>query len=130
MVAPMKRKVLVGTVVAVLLGVGILAVHRKSVACKQRGEGYAARVNALKRDAHAQLKIGTKKDALGGFFTEHGLPITFYQDGTASGTIYTTGCAPFGCGTDTGLIGLRIGVDASGTVISEPVVGALYTNCL
>ena len=128
----MKRRVLVGMVVAVLLAVGILAVrlYRKSVACKQRGKAYAARVDALKRDVHAQLKIGTRKDALIRFFAEHYIPITFYQDRTASGTIYTTGCAPFGCGADTGLISLRVGVDASGTVVSEPSVGALYTDCL
>jgi hypothetical protein len=128
----MKRRVLVGMAVTVLLGVGILALrlYGKSVACKQRGKAYAARVDALEHDVHAQLKIGTRKDALIRFFAEHGIPITFYQDGTASGTIYTTGCAPFGCGADTALIGLRVSVDASGTVVSEPSVGALYTDCL
>jgi len=119
-------------VLAALLVAGGLAVrlNRKSIACKQRGEAYAARVDELSRDAHAQLKIGTKKDTLIRFFAEHGIPIEFYQDGTASGTIYTTGCAPLGCGTDAALLGLRVDVDATGTVISEPQVGAMYTNCV
>ncbi len=68
----MKRRVLAGMVLAALLVAGGLAVrlNRKSIACKQRGEAYAARVDELSRDAHAQLKIGTKKDTLIRFFAE------------------------------------------------------------
>jgi hypothetical protein len=55
--------------------------------------------------------------------TEH--KITFevvtwpYKDGgyEAIGTLYTIGgCAPLGCGTDRALIGVRVKVDAVGTV--------------
>lgn len=98
-------------------------------ACKQRGAAYNARVEKLKREAHEKLKIGTKKDAVISFFKENGLPVTFSRE-EASGTTYTTGCAPSGCGSDDALIGLRVKVDKAGTVVAEAVVGAIYTNCL
>jgi hypothetical protein len=40
------------------------------------------------------------------------------------------GCAPKGCGTDDVLLGLRVNVDAAGTVLSEPVVMGMFTDCL
>jgi hypothetical protein len=86
-------------------------------------------VETLTREAHEKLKIGTKKDDVARFFAENGIPVTFSRD-EASGTIYTSGCAPSGCGSDDALLGLRVKVDKAGTVVSEPVVGALYTNCL
>ena len=101
----------------------------QSAACKQRGAAYDARVEKLKRDAREKLSIGTKRDAVVRFFAEQGIPLAFVR-GEASGTIYTTGCAPAGCGSDDAFIGLRAKVDNSGTVVSEPVVGAFYTNCL
>ena len=49
----------------------------------------------------------------------------------AIGTLYTTGgCSPFGCGSDRLLIGVRVRVDADGTVIGEPEVVSMYTDCL
>lgn len=100
-----------------------------SAACKQRGDAYSARVETLKREAHEKLRIGTKKDAVVRFFAENGIPVTFNRD-EASGTIQTPGCAPSGCGSDAALLGLRVKVDEAGTVASEPIVGALYTDCL
>jgi len=35
-----------------------------------------------------------------------------------------------GCGTDDALIGVRVKVDADGTVTGEPEVVDMYTNCL
>jgi hypothetical protein len=86
-------------------------------------------VETLKREAHEKLQIGTTKDAVSRFFAENGIPVTFNRD-EASGTIYTSGCAPSGCGSDEALLGLRVKVNEAGTVVSEPVVGALYTDCL
>ena len=127
----MKRNLLpavVGLVMVLNTPVGCL--HRsRSATCKQRGDAYSARVETLKREAHEKLKIGTKKDAVTHFFAENGIPVTFNRD-EASGTIYTSGCAPSGCGSDTALLGLRVKVDEAGTVVSEPLVGAIYTNCL
>ncbi len=127
----MKRILLSATVglVIVLLTWACLVNRRKNATCKQRGDAYAARVEALNREAHEKLKIGTRKDSARRFFAENGIPITFSTD-EASGTIYTTGCAPFGCGSDASLLGLRVKVDQAGTVVSEPYVGGLYTDCL
>jgi hypothetical protein len=115
-------------IVSLVVGLPINAGCQNS-ACKQRGATYKARVEKLKREAHEKLKIGMKKDAVISFFKENGLPVTFSGE-EASGTIHTIGCAPSGCGSDDALIGLRVKVDKEGTVIAEPVVGAIYTNCL
>ena len=133
----MKRRLLLAGVMlllAAIIVIGFLVTgfpfyRYQSAACKQRGAAYAARAEKLKRDAHEKLSIGTRKDAVARFFAENGIPITFVR-GEASGTISTIGCAPAGCGSDDALLGLRVKVDNEGTVIAEPVVGALYTDCL
>jgi hypothetical protein len=115
---------------AVLVGCDRCVFYRyHSAACKQRGAAYDARVEKLKKDSQQSLKVGTKKEDVIRFFTENGISLTF-AGGEATGTIYTTGCAPSGCGSDDALLGLRVQVDKAGTVSSEPVVGAIYTNCL
>ena len=116
-------------VVAMPISAGSFLYRHQNAACKQRGAAYDARVEKLKRDAQEKLKVGTKKDVVIRFFKENGIPVTFTRD-EASGTIYTTGCAPKGCGSDDALTGLRVKVDPAGTVVAEPVVGAIYTNCL
>jgi hypothetical protein len=128
----MRRRIVPASIVVFLASVLVNCspFHRyQSAACEQRGAAYDARVEALKRDAHEWLRIGTKKEAVIRFFAENGIPVTFVGD-EVTGTIYTTGCAPSGCGSDDALLGLRVKVDELGTVVSEPVVGALYTNCL
>ena len=123
------RPATVGLVIVLLINtVGCLYRYR-SATCKQRGDAYSERVETLKRESHEKLKIGTRKDAVIRFFAENGIPVTFNRD-EASGTIYTRGCAPSGCGSDAALLGLRVKVDEAGTVVSEPVVGAIYTDCL
>src|SRR5262245_60304001 len=116
------------SVMATLTSVGCLHRHYDA-ACEQRSDAYLARVAKLKRDASETLQIGTTKDTVIRFFENNGIPVTFVG-GEASGTIFLKGCAPFGCGSDDALLGLRVKVDKAGTVISEPVVGAIYTNCL
>ena len=116
----MKQKLKPATVgvIIVLLVNSVGCLYRyHSAACKQRGAALDARIETLKREAHEKLKIGTKKDALIRFFAENGIPVTF--DGReAGGTIYTTGCAPTGCGSDAALIGLRVKVDEAGAVVA------------
>ena len=119
---------LLAIVVVPLISTGCLYRYHDS-ACKQRGADYRARVEKLKSDAHTKLTIGTKKDAIIRFFAENGIPVTI-SHGDASGTIKVIGCAPSGCGSDDGFIGLRVQVNDAGTVVSEPQVGAFYTNCL
>ncbi len=128
----MRRKLLLPTAgLAMLLlinSVGCLYRYH-TAACRKRGDAYSARVETLKRESHEKLKLGTKKDAVIRFFAENGIPAAFSRD-EASGTIYVSGCAPSGCGSDAALLGLRVNVDEAGTVVSELVVGAIYTNCL
>jgi len=139
----MKRKPLSASVVLIFLPVlfscqGCAFYRYHSTSCKQRGARYDARVEKLKKDAHEGLRIGTKKQDVIRFFEENRLPVEFVKvpyerSGTvyeATGTTYTTGCAPSGCGSDDALLGLRVKVDEAGTVISEPAVGSIYTNCL
>jgi hypothetical protein len=115
---------------AVLLTASSGCLYRyQNANCKKRGAAYKAKAEKLERDAHEKLVIGTKKDMVIRFFQENGIPVTFTR-GEASGTIYMTGCAPSGCGSDEALLGLRVKVDDAGSVISEPQVGGIYTNCL
>jgi|SRR5215469_10184154 len=61
-----------------VLAIGVGCLHRcQNSACKQRGAAYRARVEKLKRDAHEQLKAGTKKDAVIRVFKENGIPVKF-----------------------------------------------------
>ena len=55
------------------------------------------------------------------------------QDHEAAGTVYMKGlaeCENVACGDDSALIGVRVKVDIDGTVVSDPVVVGMYTNCL
>jgi hypothetical protein len=108
--------------------------YRAWKACKQRGAAFAQRADLLKRDADHRLRIGTKKSEVAQFFAEHGIPVEFLEMGNtfvATGQIYSTGCAPaFACGSDRVLLGLRVEVDALGTVTSKPQVVPMYTDCL
>ena len=125
----MKRELPLATAGLVLItSVGCLYRYH-SANCKQLGDAYRLRVGTLEREAHEKLRIGTKKDDVVRFFRENGIPVAFTRD-EASGTIQTTGCAPSGCGSDAALLGVRVKVDEAGTVVSEPVVGAIYTDCL
>ena len=131
------KRILIGA--SVLLTLAILAggysqfgwifYRHHSTACQQRGKAYEARIETLKHDARERLRIGTPKEDVMRFFKENGLPVSLHGD-EYEGTIYTDGCAPAGCGSDAALLGLRVKADSSGAVAGEPIVGALYTNCL
>ena len=125
------------------LGIMIAAVVVGSVwllkqdRCHQRNAEFARRIATIRQDADEQLKIGTKKAEVARFYTEHKIPFEVimwpYKGGgyEAIGTLYTIGgCAPSGCGTDRALIGVRVKVDADGTVIGKAEVVDMYTDCL
>jgi hypothetical protein len=98
--------------------------------CIERGKAYDARVEKLKRDAGEILKVGTKKDVVVRFFQDHEIPPEFVGN-EVTGTIHLKGgCPPPGCGSEDALLGLRVPVDKEGTVIANPAVGALFTDCL
>jgi hypothetical protein len=109
----------------------ILAVAGTSVlTCIRRGHVLQVKEEVLHREALAKLRVGAGNEEVTRFFDVHGMKVQF-AFGEASGTVLTTGCAPFvGCGDDSALIGLRVRVDSAGTVTSQPVVVAMYTNCL
>jgi hypothetical protein len=130
MSAMLAKKKAVFAGVAAFMPCGLMTGCRyRSAACKQRGVAFDAKVDALKRVAFSQLKIGTKKEDVVRFFAGNNFPISFDKFG-ASGTIHTQGCSPFGCGTDEALIGLGVELDEAGNVKSKPVVVGMYTNCL
>ena len=98
--------------------------------CARRGRALQVKEETLRQEAEAKLRIGTERDAVSRFFDEHGMKVTFAY-GEASGSIITSGCAPFlACGKDSALIGLRVHVDSAGTVTSQPDVIGMYTDCL
>jgi hypothetical protein len=101
----------------------------KQDACKRRGAAYETQVENIKQDAHDQLKIGTKKADVSRFFSEHNIPFDFFGS-EARGTLSASGCAPFGCGTDSAQIGVRVHLSQAGVVTGEPKVVAFYTDCL
>jgi hypothetical protein len=74
----------------------------QSTDCKERGKAYGIRVERLKRDARTTLRIGTHQEDVIRFFQENGLPVSFDKGlSEYEGTIYTKGCGPAGCGSDT-----------------------------
>jgi hypothetical protein len=129
----MNRKLPSATVALVFLllidSIGCFRNHR-SVNCMRDGDASNLKVETLKREAHERLKIATKKDAVIRFFADSTIPVTFDRK-EASGSIYIVGaCAPKGCGTNRVLLGLRIGVDEAGTVVSDPVIVAFFADCV
>jgi hypothetical protein len=88
-----------------------------------------ARTETLKREAQEKLKVGTNKEAIVRFFAENNIPLTFTRS-EASGAIPVVGCAPKGCGSDAAILGVRVEINETGTVISPPVVGGIYSDCL
>jgi hypothetical protein len=117
---------------AVVLAIGLMqssCYRYQSAACKQRAADYAARVERLRREALDKLTIGTNKEAVIQFFAENGIPVSFVA-GAATGTVTIEGCAPAGCGSDAAYLGLQVKVDEAGTVTGEPVIGAIYADCL
>jgi len=124
-----RKKPVFTAIVVALVCVLMTGCRYRSTTCKQRGAAYQIRVESLEQAALEQLKIGTKKDDVVRFFAENKFPLSFGKSG-ATGTIYTTGCSPFGCGTDEAVIDLSIELDEAGNVKSKPVVVGFYTNCL
>jgi len=131
------KRILIGTFALLTLAIfawgyfqfGWMFYRYHSTTCLQRGKAYKTRIEMLQRDAHERLRIGTPKEDVMRFFKENGLPVSLHGD-EYEGTIHTDGCAPAGCGSDAALLGLRVKADSRGAVAGEPIVGALYTNCL
>lgn len=104
--------------------------------CKQRAADFEARVKRIEANAKISLKPGTKKADVTRFFESEKIPMNsdhIAGRNEVSGQIYVTGlaeCASVACGDDSALIGVRVDVDENGTVVSDPVVVGMYTDCL
>ena|ERR1043166_3814223 len=126
----MKRTVIAISLVAAITAAYFgLKQYRSHADCKQRQARLARQIESIRHDAQEQLKVGTKKLDVISFFEGHNIPLAM-RGSEASGTLLTFGCAPFGCGTDDALIGVRVELDELGTVKQEPKVVNLYTDCL
>ncbi len=138
----MRKGVAFAAAILLIAGVSWFGIHRYRIArnrerdaqrqidCEKRNAAFNRRVEDIKRDAEEQLKVGTKKAEITRFFTAHGIPFEI-TGSEAIGTLYTTGgCAPLGCGTDRALIGVRVKIDAHGTVMDKPVVVGMYVDCV
>lgn len=130
-VKTLKRRTAITTslvVVAALIWFA-LKLSWGQIACSKRGAAFALRVESIEHDATEKLSIGTKRDDVSRFFVEHGIPLEIVES-EAFGTLYTVGCGPLGCGTDSALIGVRVKLDSAGAVADKPTVVGMYTNCL
>jgi hypothetical protein len=117
---------LVGAII-VIAGVAWYGIERYR--CNRRRAAFARQVESLRQGTHEQLKVGTTKADVARFFTEHSIPLRI-EGVYASGSIQTSGCAPFGCGTDSASISVHVRLDRTGSVTEEPTVSAFYTDCL
>jgi hypothetical protein len=133
----MKRTILIVAAIVAVAGVSLFGLRQglRQIDCKKRNEAFSLRVEIVEQDAHKQLKVGSKKDDVTRFYTQHKIPfqVVWLKDVgfEAIGTLYTVGgCAPLGCGTNSALIGVRVRVDSDGTVTGEPEIVSMYTDCL
>ena len=126
---------MVAIVAALVATLGVSWFGHKQYNCRQRNAAFGRQIEIIKQDAHAQIKRGTKKSEVIRFFTERSIQFSIVGSeifGTpgAIGTLKTSGCAPFGCGSDVAEITVHVKLDEAGTAIEEPTVGGIYTNCL
>jgi hypothetical protein len=112
------------------------AIHPAPPRCKERAAEFEAKVNLLRRDAKNSLKPGTKRDDVARFYALENIPVTFeqiVQQPVALGAVNIKGlaeCENIACGDDSARIEVRVNLDGNGTVVSDPVVTGMYTECL
>jgi len=130
-VKTLKRRTTITSSIVVVAAVSwfALKLYRDQIACNKRSAAFARRVESIEHDANEKLSIGTKSGDVSRFFEEHGIPLQIVES-EAIGTLYTSGCGPLGCGTDSALIGVRVKLDSAGAVTEKPTVVGMYTNCL
>ncbi len=131
MVKTLKRRTTITSTIVVVVALSwfALKLSREQIACNKRGAAFALRVDSIEHDANEKLSIGTKGADISRFFAEHGIPLQIAES-YAIGTLYTSGCGPLGCGTDSALIGVRVKLDSAGAVAEKPTVVGIYTDCL
>ncbi len=127
----LKRRTTITSSIVVVAAVGWFAVKLcgDQIACNKRGAAFAHQVESIEHDANEKLSIGTTSGDIARFFAEHGIPLQIVES-EVTGTLYTSGCGPLGCGTDSALIGVRVKLDSAGAVAEKPTVVGMYTDCL
>ena len=130
-VKTLKRRTTITLSIVVVAAVSWFALKlcRDQIACNKRSAAFALRVESIEHDAREILTIGTKSGDVARFFAGHGIPLQIVES-EATGTLYTVGCGPLGCGTDSALIGVRVKLDSAGAVTEKPTVIGMYTDCL
>lgn len=115
---------------------GYQSVRPVPTRCKQRATDFEAREKRIEANAKISLKPGTKKADVTAFFGAEKIPMNSYQiagRNEVRGQVYVKGlseCSSVACGDDSAMIGVRVNVDENGTVVSDPVVVGMYTDCL
>jgi hypothetical protein len=115
--------------VAVVLIAGAIWFGVREYRCKLRGATLARQVETIKQDAAKELRIGTDKAGVARFFTSHSISFSILG-AEAYGALQTSGCAPFGCGTDIAFISVQAKLDAADAVAEAPKVTGMYKDCL
>jgi lysylphosphatidylglycerol synthetase-like protein (DUF2156 family) len=130
-VKTLKRRGTIISIIVIVTATSWIAVrqYHDQNACNRRSAAFVQRVESIRRDADEKLSIGTTSGDVAVFFAEHGIPFQIVGS-EAIGTLYTTGCGPLGCGTDSALIGVRVKLDSAGAVTEKPTVVGMYTDCL
>lgn len=126
-----KRRTAITPSIVVVAALSWFALElcREQIACNKRGAAFAQRVESIERDANEELSIGAKSADVSRFFAEHGIPFEIVES-EVIGTLFTVGCGPLGCGTDSALIGVRVKLDSAGAVAEKPKVVEMYTSCM
>lgn len=126
----MRLKIYVLILGMAILG-GSIAWMVYSRSCERKGAQLRAQVERIRNDARHQLTVGTKKEDALRSYSEHGMH-ALIQDSAAYGGIQTSGCTTIGCGFGTmpSYISVRVDLDDTGAVKSDPVVTGMYTDCL
>ena len=133
---PLGRKVIAAVAgVVVIAGVSWLRLkqHRRhlfQIACKDHNAAFQRQLESIERDAHEQLKVGTKGADISRFFADHGMPIfsVSLSEPEIIGILHTTACAPPHCGEGV-WIRVRAKVGSTGIITREPTVDTLYVDC-
>jgi hypothetical protein len=111
---------------------GAIWLERRHLACQRRGADFSRQVEEIRRGASEEMKVGASKADVGRFYEKRGIHFQLIQVTypEAIGTIFTTGCSPFGCGTDVAFIVVRVRLNPEGVVSGQPQVLSGYKNCL
>ncbi len=106
-----------------------LKYYRSRIDCQRRREVHVRQIEDIRRNAEARLRPGTSKEDVAHFFKDHNIRL-FTPNNEATGTLETSGYAPWGCGSDAGIIVVRVKINSAGSVTEGPTVVDLYTDCL